>query len=130
MIRVEPVHSVELHCGAGGWAFERENREAIGRSFDFNPELAEALSGELAVESDILAPINYIKPEHMFLTSAKRAQAVEYYVPVFDGRMEQELAPLRASKDTIHLRYSQPIPYDLVARVAAALARRPTVKAT
>lgn len=53
-----------------------------------------------------------------------------YPVPVFDGRMEQELAPLRASKDTIHLRYSQPIPYDLVARVAAALARRPTVKAT
>ncbi|MFO1199521.1 MAG: HAMP domain-containing sensor histidine kinase [Burkholderiaceae bacterium] len=59
------------------------NREAIGRSFDFNPELAEALRGELAVESDILTPINYIKPEHMFLTSAKRAHAVEYYVPVF-----------------------------------------------
>lgn len=46
-----------------------------------------------------------------------------YPVPIFDGPLEQELAPLRATKDTIHLRYAEPIPYDLVARLAQALAK-------
>ncbi|MGV1037665.1 MAG: iron chaperone [Candidatus Nanopelagicales bacterium] len=53
-----------------------------------------------------------------------------YPVPLFEGPLEQELAPLRASKDTIHLRYSEPIQYDLVARLVAALVQRRTTSDT
>ncbi|HQD84592.1 MAG TPA: hypothetical protein PK929_16190, partial [Quisquiliibacterium sp.] len=59
-----------LHCNL--YDAERRvvwstNRDAIGRTLPFNPELAEALAGELVVESDLLNPANYIKPEHVFL---------------------------------------------------------------
>lgn len=57
------------------------NREAIGRQFDFNPELAEALEGKHVVESDILETVNYIKPEHVFLPGRSK-HAVENYIPV------------------------------------------------
>jgi two-component system sensor histidine kinase HydH len=60
------------------------NAEAIGRQLAFNPELAEALEGELVVESDILNTINYIKPEHVFLPGTK-THAVENYIPVPDA---------------------------------------------
>ena len=59
-------------------------RDAIGKRFDFNPELAEALEGELAIESDILNPLSYLKPEHMLLTNGQRSHAVENYIPVFN----------------------------------------------
>lgn len=53
-----------------------------------------------------------------------------YPVPVFDGEqadLEEELAPLRSSKDTIKLLHRDPIPTDLIARLARALvARQPT----
>lgn len=58
------------------------NAEAIGRRLEFNPELAEALGGELVVESDILNTANYLKPEHVFL-AGKAEHAVENYIPVF-----------------------------------------------
>jgi len=57
------------------------NRDAIGRQLPFNPELAESLAGALVVESEILKTVNYIKPEHVFL-SGRRRQAVENYIPV------------------------------------------------
>ncbi len=58
------------------------NRDAIGRTLPFNPELAEALAGEMVVESDILNPANYIKPEHVFL-KGRTDHPVENYIPVF-----------------------------------------------
>jgi signal transduction histidine kinase len=58
------------------------NAEAIGRQLAFNPELAEALAGELVVESDILNTANYLKPEHVFI-AGKAEHAVENYIPVF-----------------------------------------------
>jgi signal transduction histidine kinase len=57
------------------------NRAAIGEQLDFNPELAEALGGELVVESDLLKTANYIKPEHVFLPGG-RSHPVENYIPV------------------------------------------------
>ena len=47
-----------------------------------------------------------------------------YPIPVFDGdqaALEAELAPLRSTKDTIKLLHRDPIPTDLVARLARAL---------
>ena len=44
-----------------------------------------------------------------------------YPVPVFDGALEEELAPLRASKDTIKLMYRDPVPVDLLDRLVRAL---------
>jgi uncharacterized protein YdhG (YjbR/CyaY superfamily) len=44
-----------------------------------------------------------------------------YPVPVFDGPLEDELAPLRSSKDTIKLLHRDPLPTDLLDRLARAL---------
>jgi len=38
--------------------------------------------------------------------------------------LESEIAPFRAAKDSVNFPYSKPIPYDLIGRVAAALAER------
>ena len=48
-----------------------------------------------------------------------------YPVPVFSGdqaALEEELAPLRASKDTIKLMHKDPVPVDLLDRLTRALA--------
>lgn len=84
------------------------NREAIGRQFDFNPELAEALGGELVVESDLLNTIHYIKPEHVFFKREGR-HAVENYIPVFDaskhvvGVVELYMSPQSLVDDVVDL---------------------------
>jgi uncharacterized protein YdhG (YjbR/CyaY superfamily) len=38
--------------------------------------------------------------------------------------LEEEIAPYRAAKDSINFPYSKPIPYELIGRVAVALAER------
>ena len=38
--------------------------------------------------------------------------------------LEAEIAPFRAAKDSVNFPYSTPIPYELIGRVAAALAKR------
>lgn len=45
-----------------------------------------------------------------------------YPVPSGDAAMEQELAPFRSGKGTLKFPLDEPIPYDLIARVATALA--------
>lgn len=44
-----------------------------------------------------------------------------YPVPVLDDALEAELAPYRAAKDSVNFVYAKPIPYDLIARVSAAI---------
>lgn len=44
-----------------------------------------------------------------------------YPVPVLDDELEAELAPYRAAKDSVNFSYTKPIPYDLIARVSAAI---------
>lgn len=44
-----------------------------------------------------------------------------YPVPVFTGGLEEELAPRRASKDTIKLMHRDPIPVDLLDRLIRAI---------
>jgi uncharacterized protein YdhG (YjbR/CyaY superfamily) len=44
-----------------------------------------------------------------------------YPVPVLDDALEAEIAPFRASKDSLNFPYAKPIPYELIGRVAAAI---------
>ena len=44
-----------------------------------------------------------------------------YPVPVFDGDLEQEITPFRREKDSVALSWTDPIPHDLIERVAAAI---------
>jgi uncharacterized protein YdhG (YjbR/CyaY superfamily) len=46
-----------------------------------------------------------------------------YPVPVLDGALEAEVAPYRAAKDTLRFPLRDPIPYELIARIAAAALR-------
>ncbi|MGY1743924.1 iron chaperone [Blastococcus sp. SYSU D00695] len=56
--------------------------------------------------------------------AAWKRHAALYPVPVLDGDLEAEVAPLRSGKDAVHLPYAQPVPVDLVERIAAEVAAR------
>jgi uncharacterized protein YdhG (YjbR/CyaY superfamily) len=45
-----------------------------------------------------------------------------YPVPVLAPELEREIAPYRATKDTVRMPLAKPIPYELVGRLVAALA--------
>jgi uncharacterized protein YdhG (YjbR/CyaY superfamily) len=47
-----------------------------------------------------------------------------YPIPQFDGGLEAEVAPYRSTKDSVNFPYSQPVPYDLITRMAAEIVRR------
>jgi uncharacterized protein YdhG (YjbR/CyaY superfamily) len=47
-----------------------------------------------------------------------------YPVPADDDELEQAVAPYRSTKDTLRFRYREPIPYDLIGRIATTLADR------
>ncbi len=47
-----------------------------------------------------------------------------YPVARADDELERELEPYRAAKDSINFSYDQPIPYELIRRVTAFLARK------
>jgi len=47
-----------------------------------------------------------------------------YPVGALDPELEAQIAPYRASKDTVQFFYDKPVPYELIGRVAAALAAR------
>ncbi len=44
-----------------------------------------------------------------------------YPVPRLDPELEAQVAPLRSAKDSVHLRYADPVPYDLVERMTRAV---------
>ena len=46
-----------------------------------------------------------------------------YPIPPGDAAFEQELAPYRAAKGTLKFPLRKPVPYELIGKVAAALAR-------
>ena len=47
-----------------------------------------------------------------------------YPVPVFDGALEADVAPLRAAKDTVRLMYALPFPDGLFRRIVRELLAR------
>lgn len=44
-----------------------------------------------------------------------------YPIPVLPEPLETEIAPYRTHKDSVRFLYSQPIPYDLIGRLATEL---------
>ena len=44
-----------------------------------------------------------------------------YPVPVFDGELEAEVSPHRSEKDSVTFPWKEPVPFDLIERVAAAI---------
>jgi uncharacterized protein YdhG (YjbR/CyaY superfamily) len=46
-----------------------------------------------------------------------------YPVAPLPEALEAEVAPYRAAKDAVHFRYADPVPYELITRMAAELAR-------
>ena len=49
-----------------------------------------------------------------------------YPVPVADDALEAEIAPFRTKKDSLNFVYGQPIPYELIGRIATWLGERST----
>ena len=47
-----------------------------------------------------------------------------YPVPRFEGELEEAIAPYRAAKDSANFLYARPIPYELIERIARAIAAR------
>ncbi|MBG6238531.1 uncharacterized protein YdhG (YjbR/CyaY superfamily) [Mycetocola sp. CAN_C7] len=47
-----------------------------------------------------------------------------YPVPHFDGDLEAEIAPHRSEKDSVTFPWSEPVPFDLIERIAAAIVAR------
>ncbi|MGY2055448.1 iron chaperone [Nocardia gipuzkoensis] len=47
-----------------------------------------------------------------------------YPIPDDDPALERELEPYRAGKGTLRFRLGEPVPYELIARIATALAER------
>jgi uncharacterized protein YdhG (YjbR/CyaY superfamily) len=48
-----------------------------------------------------------------------------YPVPRYEGELEEAVAPYRSTKGTLRFRYRDPVPYDLITRIAIERARRP-----
>lgn len=47
-----------------------------------------------------------------------------YPIPAADDALEQDVEPYRGAKDAVKFPYGQPIPYDLIERLAARLVKR------
>ena len=59
---------------------------------------------------------------HLIYFAAWKTHISVYPVPTGDPAMEQELAPYRSGRGTLKFALRKPIPYELIGRVAAALA--------
>jgi uncharacterized protein YdhG (YjbR/CyaY superfamily) len=60
----------------------------------------------------------------LFYYGAWKAHLGLYPLPKGDDELEQAVSPYRATKDTLRFRYRDPIPYDLIVRIATAIADR------
>lgn len=47
-----------------------------------------------------------------------------YPVPVLDGALEAQLAPRRSGKDTVKVRFDEPVPVELIDQLTRALVAR------
>ena len=79
------------------------------------PDAAESISYGIAAFHYRGEPLAYL---------AAWKHHIGLYPVAFDTPFEAEIAPYRAAKDTVQLKYKQPVPYDLVSRIVAARALR------
>lgn len=69
-----------------------------------------------------MAAFHYRTKPLLYLAAWKHH--IGLYPVAFDTPFEDEIAPLRAAKDTVQLKYDKPVPYDLVSRIVAARAEK------
>jgi uncharacterized protein YdhG (YjbR/CyaY superfamily) len=83
-----------------------------------------------AVVPEVVETISYAMPTFVLdglplvHVAAWKKHLGLYPLPPMDDDLAAEVAPYRGAKDAMHLRYAEPIPYDLVERVVAAMVRR------
>ncbi len=62
--------------------------------------------------------------KHLIYIGAWKTHISVYPVPSGDPELDEELAPYRSGKGTLKFGLRKPIPYELIARVAVALAKQ------
>jgi uncharacterized protein YdhG (YjbR/CyaY superfamily) len=68
-------------------------------------------------------PVFRLGEGYIFYVGAWKKHLGIYPIHPQEPTLEAELAPLRAGKDTVRLRYDDPIPFDLIARLVKARVR-------
>ncbi|RYE76118.1 MAG: DUF1801 domain-containing protein [Hyphomicrobiales bacterium] len=78
-----------------------------------------------AVAPDVRESVKYTMPlfqydgAYLYVGAWKKHIGL-YPVHPADPELEAEIAPYRAKKDTVQFKYTKPVPYDLIARIARA----------
>ena len=67
-------------------------------------------------------PTMTLARKHLIYIGAWKTHISVYPVPSGDPELDEELAPYRSGKGTLKFGLRKPIPYELIARVAVALA--------
>src|SRR3712207_4482844 len=97
---------------------------------DVRPVVERLRAAVRSVAPDVGETISYAMPTFVLdgrplLHLAAWKQHVGLYpLPPMDDDLARAVEPYRGAKDAMHLRYAQPIPYDLVARVVGVLLER------
>jgi uncharacterized protein YdhG (YjbR/CyaY superfamily) len=94
---------------------------------DVRPVFDRLRSSIHAVVPDVGETISYAMPTFILdgrplvhLAAWKKHVGL-YPLPPMDDALTAEIEPYRATKDTLQLKYAEPIPYDLVQRVVESL---------
>ena len=106
--------TVDEYIGACPEDVQQVLREIRRRVHAAVPDAGETISYGIPTMTLAGKPVIYI--------GAWKTHISVYPVPSGDPAMEQELAPYRSGRGTLKFRLSKPIPYDLIARIAAELA--------
>ncbi|MGK8489302.1 iron chaperone [Nocardia asiatica] len=88
-------------------------RAAIRRAL---PEATEAISYDI--------PTFKLRGRNVVHFAGWKQHVSLYPIPDGDPALERELEPYRAGKGTLRFRLGEPVPYELIARIATALAER------
>ncbi|MGK8505342.1 iron chaperone [Nocardia asiatica] len=88
-------------------------RAAIRRAL---PEATEAISYDI--------PTFKLRGRNVVHFAGWKQHVSLYPIPDGDPALERELEPYRAGKGTLRFRLGEPVPYELIARLATALAER------
>ena len=99
---------------------------------DVRPVFDRLRSSIRAVVPDVGESISYSMPTFtldgrpLVHLAAWKKHVGLYPLPRMDDALAARIEPYRATKDTLHLTYAEPIPYELVQRVVEALVHQRT----
>ncbi len=97
---------------------------------DVRPVMDRIRASIRSVVPDVVETISYRMPTFtldglpLVHVAAWKRHIGLYPLPPLDDDLAAAVAPYRAATDTMQLRYSRPIPYDLVERVVAVMLQR------